>query len=121
MCSNVNGSERLVDTLYSPNASLMPSLCTYGKRLQRHPNVFAHLERAANSKSADAFVMYPPSDFTANEGCKDWFFASPGPSSRLPLLAKYSSLRIPTSGISRTVFYSPRSRSVTSPLPPDAE
>ena len=53
--------------------------------------------------------MYPPSDFTDNGGCEGWFRALPQPfAGGLELIRRYISLRVPTSGISRTVFYSSR-------------
>ena len=109
---NQSGSEILLEQLFNPNRS-KDDRCSYDRRLARPPNAFASQEQVANTQVGGSFVMFPRSDFTENGGCEGWFHSLPKPSAGgLELIRRYISLRVPTSGISRTVFYSSRAGAV---------
>jgi len=102
---NSSGAEILLDQLFAVNDTAGLK-CGYGRMIERRPNVFSGLEQAASEQRLGSVVMYPDSRFTDNGGCERWFFDSSGRGTEY--IHSYMQQRIPTSGISRAVVYSPR-------------
>ena len=100
-----SGTEILLDKLFIMNDT-SGSKCAYRRVIERQPNVFRGLEQAASNQRLGSVVMYPDSRFIDNGGCERWFFDSSGRGAEY--VHSYMQQRIPTSGISAAVFYSPR-------------
>ena len=113
ICNQIDGidgvdSEVRVDNLKNVDLTRIVPNCTYSKLLSRVPNKYFEKEQEENLRSPGSLVMYPDSKFTENSGCEAWFFQDSGNRNRFEVYTqKYMDLKIPTTGISSRIYYSP--------------